>query len=182
MTEQEWGPIAALIDNSWKDHFDRIRAAAYYTSLQHWPASIVREAVVRLAGARAHTIPPVSAAGAYSPSAETIARECEAINFVGTWPWAMYALELWLRPILAEHVRTTSHWRLRDDELTDDMRNQLLDMHPEHPEHGARLLALVESFGVEILCAARNSAWFKRQARLRWARLLNGQPLTELTR
>jgi hypothetical protein len=168
MTTQEWGPIAAFIENTWKDDFDRDREDAYYLALNHLSADTVLSAVVALAGGRALSKPPVSAGGSYLPSAETIARECAAWDFIGTWTWARQQIGAWVAVIRGEVVRAEGMLRVRAEHYTVARREALEAV---HPEHGPKLVALVESFGLAYIARHGWEGHSLHEGQHRWATL-----------
>lgn len=169
MRVEEWGPITAFMENAWKDEFDDGRFVAYWKALGHLPAEVVDAAVTALAGGRAITCPPVSAAGAYLPSSETIARECAAQGYIGTWGWASTQIANWIEAARVAKYRRSGTYELADSDLTQELRYELLTV---HEQHGRKLVGLVESFGLGEVCRryAASVGWW-REARHRWDHL-----------
>jgi hypothetical protein len=132
-----------------------------------------------LAGARGDHQPAASAPAAPTcPASETIARECAAQAYIGSFEWAYTQLQTWTSAARELKYRRTGTYQLDDDDFVL-VREELLHV---HELHGRRLVGLVESFGLAD-CALRawtNPSWAV-EARRRWDHLaLDSGPGGEL--
>lgn len=151
MTTQEFGRIAALIDNACKDDFDDGREAAYALVLSHLPAIDVYQAVLNLLG---------RPGPAWAPSTREIAAEVHAVQFIGSAEWA--------RQRLAAVVSTLNgddQWLVARGGHGRSFAAHLLAV---HPDHGKRLLRLVHDVPLTL---ANHPNWWEHVGARQWDQL-----------
>lgn len=174
MGPEQWRPIAALIDNLWKDEFDEVREAAYFRALGHLEPEHVQQAVLNIAGAKAITSPRVSTGGTYLPAAQTIAVEATAIARIGTWPWAREQLHRLLTDVRSVAEDRMISTRSIERFVDTDVVVPFASLQERCPAWGPRICELVEELGVRGLVLFGFGEHNERLARVWWARRAMG--------
>lgn len=152
MTPEEFAPIAALIDNSCKDGFDDGREAAFALVLGRYPALDVRQAVINVLG---------KPGPAWAPSTREIAAEIHAVQFVGTSEWARQTLKATVSTMDVDDAFAVE----LHGATGQDLAVYLL---AAHPEHGKRLLALLEHVPLRL---ANHPNWWEHGGHQQWDQL-----------
>lgn len=158
MNPTEWPPVAALIDNLWKDDFDDAMESAYFTVFERHglAADEIREAVLDLAG---------QPGGAFAPSVQEIARAVHRRRRIGTLEW----VQEMCAAAYAETVRG-------DDELAmawlqDRAPAEYLAwLQARDPVWGPRLVSFVHDVGPRTACSPTD--WESRRGLIKraWAK------------
>lgn len=169
MTQAEWGPCAALLENLYKDAFDDVRAEAYYDVLHIFDAQHVRRAIVNITAT-----PARPGQGAWIPSAREIATEVHALRAIGTWPWAYEQL----RTLFTDHIthdQAAAFEYYRRGTVPDAMLEAVdaLDR-----EYAIELRAFIVTYGIRRLVESASSDYDRALFGREWARVqgLRGLP------